>query len=251
MNAELWENLGFFLTRLRGLPSCESLTLPGGFCLSTGSESASENWAFSPGVPPDEKWAGRMLNFFDERGVPFVCPVEEDNTPRALTAAGLRERGRLAVMTRNPEGLPEGAPDVTFHPVSSPEDTRRWAQAAWRGFDGEVPAPEAFQKLAGNMAGDTLGLRLVLAEIQGREAGTFLLALSREAAGIYYFATVPEFRRRGVASAMMAKAGCMALTVGCPELVLQSTPAGLPFYRSEGFTLRGELALFSSSEDVF
>ena len=251
MNADLWGDLGFFLTRLRALSPCESLALPGGFCLSTGSNSASENWAFFPGVSPDEELTGAALRFFEERCVPFVWPVEAGNTPSVLMAAGLRERGRLVVMNRSPEGLTEGGADVTFHPVSSPEAARRWAQAAWRGFDGEGLAPGPFQKLAEAMVGDASGLQLVLARIQGEDVGTFLLALGDQTMGIYYFAVLPGFRRRGVAASMMAEAGRMALAAGCHELVLQSTPAGLPFYRNAGFTPRGELALFSSSGDVF
>ena len=130
---------------------------------------------------------------------------------------------------------------------------RRWAQAAWRGFDGDDPAPDPFQRLAEAMAGDSACLRLATARLEGKDVGTFLLALperSREA-GIYYFATVPEWRRRGVASAMMAEAGRMALAAGRAELMLQSTPAGLPFYRSAGFMPLGGLALFSASEDVY
>lgn len=251
MNASLWDDLGFFLTRLRGLSSCRFLSLPGGFCLTTGSNSASENWAFFPGVQPDEELAGKALRFFEERGVPFVWPVEGGNTPGALVVAGLRERGRLVVMRRDTEGLHDGKADVTFHLVSSPSEARRWAEIAWRGFDGGLPAPEPFQKLVEAMAADTSCLRLMTARIRGKDVGTFLLALGGRTMGIYYFATVPERRRQGVAAAMMAEAGRMALAAGCPELVLQSTPAGLPFYRRAGFAPLGELALFSSSEDVF
>ena len=96
-----------------------------------------------------------------------------------------------------------------------------------------------------------MGLRLVTARIRGEEAGTFLLALSGAGAGIYYFAVLPEFRRQGVAVAMMAEVGRLARKMGLSLLTLQSTPAGLPFYRAVGFAMLGELALFSSSEDVF
>ncbi len=251
LNADLWGDLGFFLTRLRALSPCESLALPGGFCLSMGSNSASENWAFFPGVSPDEELTGAALRFFEERGVPFVWPVEAGNTPEALVAAGLRERGRLVVMSRSPEGLTRGGAGVTFHPVSSRSEARRWAQAAWRGFDGEGLAPCPFQKVMEAIAEETTCLRLVTARLHGEDVGTFLLAPGDQTMGIYYFAVLPEFRRQGVAAEMMSEAGRMALAAGCHELVLQSTPAGLPFYRNAGFTPRGEMALFSSSEDVF
>ena len=251
MNAALWDNLSFFLTRLRDLSPCGSLVLPGGFCLSTGSCSASENWAFFPGVMPDKELVGKTLSFFEERNVPFIWPTEAGNAYETLTAAGLKESGRLMVMDRETGGLPEGNPEVTFHPVSSLEDARRWATTAWRGFDGEGLAPCPFQKVMEAMAEETTCLRLVTARIRGLDVGTFLLALSGVGAGVYYFAVLPEFRRQGVAVAMMAEVGRHVQRMGLSLLTLQSTPAGLPFYRAVGFAMRGELALFSSSDDVF
>ncbi|MBR1671674.1 MAG: GNAT family N-acetyltransferase [Fretibacterium sp.] len=258
MNAELWDNLGFFLTRLRGLPSCESLTLPGGFCLSTGSGSASENWAFLPGIVPDGALVEAVLRFFGERGLPFIWPVEaplenQAKGTEALAMAGLHDAGRLVVMCRGVDGLPEGNLSVALRPVLTPEDALGWAEAAWRGFDGDAPAPGPFRALADAMRGDAPALYLASARIGDEDVGTCLLALPPfpGAGGVYYFATVPEHRRRGVAAAMMAEAARLARSRGLKRIILQSTPSGLPFYRSAGFESLGGLALFSTSPDVF
>ena len=255
-------NLRFFLSRLRGLPVCQSADLEGGrgFCLSTRSESASDNWAFLPTPPQDPGTVEAALRFFEARSLPFVWPVlQEDDRGSALQRAGLREAGRLLTMACPARDAAEGcsrrpAMPLTFHPVRSRDGALRWADAAWLGFDGKEPtAPAAFRELADAMRGDPslLPLTARLGDSEAEDAGTCLLTLSGAEMGVYYFAVLPRHRRHGVAAAMMATAGRVALERGCSRIVLQATPAGVPFYRSAGFADLREMPLFSTSDDVF
>lgn len=251
----VWDNLEFFLTRLRALPPCQAMDMGGrGFCLSTRSESASENWAFLPGALADDGTAGAAARFFEERGLPFVWPLFQDAPAQAalLEAAGLREAGRLLAMSRDAGAADFGgnAPkDLTFQAVQSSGDAARWARSAWLGFGGEDPTPANFIELAEAM-GDDPSLVLMAAQEGGEDLGTFLLALGRDA-GVYYFAVRPTCRRRGVAMAMMGETLAHARRTGRPRIVLQATPAGVPFYRAAGFGAHGEIPLFSTEEDVF
>ena len=45
---EIWNNLKFFLERLKAMRGSKVLDLKGGFCVSNLCESASENWVFYP-----------------------------------------------------------------------------------------------------------------------------------------------------------------------------------------------------------
>jgi len=54
--------------------------------------------------------------------------------------------------------------------------------------------------------------------------------------GIYAVATVPEWRRRGVARALMQGVLGDAYRRGARTATLQSTPMGVPLYTSMGFT---------------
>ena len=141
---------------------------------------------------------------------------------------------------------------VDFIEVRSGGDARRWAEAVWLGFGGEGRAPQSLLSLADGMRNDP-SLRLATAVLGGVDAGAFLLAVpetGREA-GVYYFAVLPELRRRGVASAMMEEAMRLARSRGKRRVVLQATPAGVPFYRSAGFEPLFEIPLFSTTDDVF
>jgi GNAT superfamily N-acetyltransferase len=88
--------------------------------------------------------------------------------------------------------------------------------------------------------------------------GTFMLASCGFEAGIgvYYFATLPEERGKGVGSAMMEKILRVASegASGFPALgfvVLQATPSGARFYASQGFDALFPLPLYSLTQDVF
>ena len=244
-------NLEFFLRRLRALPCCRSAELPdGGFCLFTGSDSASENWVFCHGPVRDEGMPRRALRFFETCGAPFVWPLLGEGRA-VLSRFGLREAGRLLAMSRSCEALAEAeGPRVTFAPVRDDAEADRWAEAMWAGFGAGDGAPEALLLLCRAMRTDD-ALRLVTARVEGRDAGSLLLALDPDAAGVYYFAVPPRYRRRGVATAMMAEALRHARDEGKRQIVLQATPSGVPFYRAAGFEPLGELPLFSASDDVF
>ena len=254
------DNLEFFLTRLRGLSCCRSVDLPGGgFCLFTGSDSASENWVFRRGAAPDEEAVHAALCFFGEcatgeGAAPFIWPLPEGGG--VLPRFGLPERGRLLAMSRGCGGPADtadgGNPEVSFVPVSDEADAERWAEAMWKGFGTGPGAPGNLRVLVRGIRADGT-LTLVTARIEDRDAGTFLLASdpSSPAAGVYYFAVPPRYRRRGVATAMMAEILRIARRGGKRKILLQATPSGVPFYHAAGFEALGEIPLFSASDDVF
>ena len=135
------DNLEFFLTRLRGLSCCRSVDLPGGgFCLFTGSDSASENWVFRRGAAPDEEAVHAALRFFGEcatgeGAAPFIWPLPEGGG--VLPRFGLPERGRLLAMSRGcvgPADAPAdgGVPEASFVPVLDEAGAERWAETMWQ-----------------------------------------------------------------------------------------------------------------------
>lgn len=241
----VWSNLGAFLDVLRGLSASEAMDLSpeGGFCLSTRSRSASENWVW---LLPDLVTQERA-----EATLPFVWPLPGDcEAAETLRAAGLKEAGQLEAMSLPADADPgRGGKELTFRTVRTREEALRWASVAWLAFGGEPPVPVSALNGAEAMAESPLRLGAAMA---GEEAvGTFLLSPFAASLGVYYFAVLPGYRRRGAAMAMMGEVLRAAKELGTERIVLQATPAGVPFYRAAGFEAHGAIPLFSNSDDVF
>jgi methionine-R-sulfoxide reductase len=77
-------------------------------------------------------------------------------------------------------------------------------------FDSPPGAPASFVKLARGFR-NSKGFFLILAKNDGLPVGTALLSLSGGSAGIYYFATLPGERKKGVGHAMLHEAARLAV----------------------------------------
>ena len=242
---EVWKNLRFFTARLKALVVSESLPLGNeGYCVSTGT--GSENWVYFPErVTPEA--VNDVVSFFGERDEAFMWPVYDGGT-EALESGGLLYAGELVAMALDPAGISlrekEG---ITFERVT-PELSGEFAATAWRGFAGEGDAPENYCKFVRALIDDAENVSLHLAKYEGKNAGVFTLTNEPDRVGVYYFATVPELRRKGIASAMMSE--ICRLSRG-RRIILQSTPMGIKFYCAFGFEELFRIPVYSTDKDIF
>ena len=242
---EVWENLRFFTTRLKALAVSESLQLgENGFCVSTATDF--ENWVYFPERVTTPEVVRNVMKFFGEREEAFMWPVY-DGGNEILEGAGLFYAGDLTAMTLDPASaslhVKEG---ITFERVTH-ELAGEWAATAWHGFGGEDDAPENYCKFVRALLDDAEYFSLHLAKFEGKNAGVFALTNEPNRVGVYYFATVPELRRKGIASAMMSE--ICKLSAG-RRIVLQSTPMGVNFYRSFGFEELFSIPVYSTDKDI-
>ena len=254
---EIVENMSFTLGAMAALKTSRSVSFgeeglaQWGLALATGTSSASENWAFFPSGAIEGKKVKQVCSFFDDLGLPFIWPLfpEAAAGRRILEEAGMTVRGELLAMARS-TFFPEKNSTSTFFSFEINEKTDTWAETAWRAFDSPPGAPASFVKLSRGLA-DSGDIFLILAKRDGFPVGTAMLALSGWSAGIYYFATLPEERRKGVGDAILHEATRLAAELGRSVLTLQATPEGIPFYASRGFKALFRLPLHSFSEEVF
>jgi ribosomal protein S18 acetylase RimI-like enzyme len=84
--------------------------------------------------------------------------------------------------------------------------------------------------------------RLYVGHLDGEPVATAEATVASGTVGLYGIATRPEFRHRGIGSAMTWQPLRDAAADGCDLAVLQAAPAGVGLYRRLGFTPFGEIA---------
>ena len=252
LNKEAVKNMSFTLGAMAALKTSRSISFgEEGFALATGTNAASENWAFFPSGAAEEQKVKRVCSFFEDSGLPFIWPLfpEAAAARQILEGSGMLAPGELLVMACSKISPKENnaAASLTFE---SNEKTDIWAETAWMSFDSPPGAPASFIKLARGLR-NSGGFFLLLARRDGVPVGTAMLTLSGRSAGIYYFATLPGERGKGIGEAMLREAARLAFEHGRRVLILQATPSGVPFYASRGFKPLFRLPLYSFSEEIF
>ncbi len=244
------ENFFSTVRMLGRSPGGDLLLLPSGTVAgATGLPYAGENYAlFTSSATIDDLYA--VLDFFKSRKLPFLVPQfpEMDEKFCALLALhGLEVRRSYTAMSIRVISR-EDPHDRAVIKISDHEQICEWADSSWAGFGGARPAPDNFRSLTKYMAncGEN---DLFYLNSEGQAACTGLLHNTGGTCGLYYFATLPELRRRGLAGRLMRslvwQASCFS-----DNLVLLATEAGLPMYSRFGFNTIAQIPVRSINDDI-
>lgn len=242
------ENLFSFARMLGAKLGGGTLSGPSGsVAASTGLPYAGENYLLlKPNATAFE--AERLIGFFAARELPFIAP-ELPGTPARLVTV-LEENGLLPVRTYTAMSIDPRREADSREPmmkrVSGGAD--EWGRAVWEGFDGGSEVPGDYLALAGHLA-SCRDNALYLLEDGARALACGLLHRAENSCGLYYFATLPEARRRGYAKRLMKGLAGEAAREG-REMVLLATPEGLPFYLDFGFRELALITIRSASADL-
>ncbi len=152
---------------------------------------------------------------------------------RTLVASGYQRKDTFVVMIAAP-GVGAYGRRVEARPA---ENARDWAEAYLKAFYGEVRLLPAVAKIVGPLVKDG-STTLLEAEVDGKVAGTLAAFRTEGLMGVYCVGTVPEFRRRGVAGALLAHARALASSEGRTILLQTLESDGVvPFYQRRGFRI--------------
>jgi ribosomal protein S18 acetylase RimI-like enzyme len=133
------------------------------------------------------------------------------------------------------EAPPPPAPaDLAIEEVRDAHGLAEWV-AVWLF---PVPAPgrrRALEVLRRRGLGAGRPWRYYLSRLAGAPVATAELFTAPGAAAVHHVVTLPAARRRGIGTAMTARALREARTLGCSVGVLTASPDGLGLYRRLGF----------------
>jgi ribosomal protein S18 acetylase RimI-like enzyme len=85
-----------------------------------------------------------------------------------------------------------------------------------------------------------------VAEVDGNLVGTAMSGFDGHRGWVYYVAVDPEYRRRGIGSALMRRVESALAEAGCPKLNLQirsSNAEVRSFYESLGYTVEDRISM--------
>ncbi|MFG1610177.1 GNAT family N-acetyltransferase [Actinoplanes sp. NPDC049265] len=171
-------------------------------------------------------------------GVPWrwwTGPDSDPGTGERLARRGYTRLGRMPVMaadlTRMP-GLTTPA-GLTVEPVTGPRGVEEYVNACRTAFG----LPDELHEGRADM------IRLV-GRMDGRVVATAAVVLSDGVAGLYWIATAPEYRGRGIGAELTTAAMRIARDHGVDVATLQASSMGEPVYRRLGFVEAGEVVLY-------
>jgi ribosomal protein S18 acetylase RimI-like enzyme len=180
-------------------------------------------------------------------GVPWRIWAGPDSDPglaAALLAAGATELHADPVMALSLDqatvlavpGSAAQAPGLAVGEVTGPDELAGFVGCYGPSFG--IPEEALAAQLAVERCRQDPPGTLVrfTGRIGGTLAGTAALLIRHGVAGLYVITVRPEFRRRGIGTALTAAALAAARDRGVPVATLHATPDGEPVYRRMGFT---------------
>jgi GNAT superfamily N-acetyltransferase len=227
-------------TRLRGAvlhADTESVWVEAG---QPGAPANSIVWARFQSDQIDQQIES-VLGHFRARAVPVVWHVGPTSEPADLGSALLRhgmtfdeeEPGMALDIDQMNDDL-AAPPELTIEPVEDEAGLRDWV-SVWL-----FPAPEKLRQ-AYFAVRRTLWLEherpmhCFLGCWQGKPVATSMLYLGKGVAAVHHVVTLPEYRRRGIGSAMTLRVLHEARERGYRVGVLTASPDGSGSYRKIGF----------------
>jgi GNAT superfamily N-acetyltransferase len=233
--------------------------------IHTGPNISWVNFAPSP-------WAGTVFgaNFSEETAGEAIRSVKEQirigSAPRAwrigpstrpenleahLVREGFTKRWETAGMGMELSGVPsnvETPPGLEIENVTNDLALREWAWVVTLGlFNHPESEADHFYELMHSAKGCGR-LEFFLGRYEGRPVASSASFLFDGIAGIYFVATLPEFRRKGIGRIITLAPILKARDMGAHGAILQASALGEPVYRQLGFQRYSTMGQFGLVE---
>ncbi len=193
------------------------------------------NLSFFKGIQDEFENAFSQLK--EQEPLTFICPKTSIHPEfsKPLLALGYIPYGKWQGMSLN-------LSDVKLPPVLTETDQSpaSIADVLNRTLLTNAPiAAETIEKLG------TMQAFKFHTEVSEEQAVSTLASFSTEkCAGIYFVATLTEFRHRGFATKLLSNTLSILKNNNISQAILHATPAGIPLYQKFGFVPTEEFVLF-------
>jgi len=220
-----------------------ALEIGGGVAPYVGPESPV-NQAFGLGFdgPVDTKMIFEIEQFYrrrDTEPLMGVSPLAHRSLHESLAIREWVVDGYETVLYREYKGtdnpLPSGS--VEIREVTDVEGRELWTLVAATAFSAPLPPLEE-QLALGRIVVHRPGSRLFLAYVDDKVAGTGELYVEDGVAWLSADSTLPQFRRRGVQTALQAHRLRLGAEAGCELAASEASPGSISQRNIERFGFR-------------
>jgi len=164
---------------------------------------------------------------------------------RDLSGMGFKRQRVEPWYLRQPSPLPRNftlPPGLSIEAVTNVKQLAEFEEASWEGF--EMTETDRTVGRFGQHAEGTLndpGMHYLIARLDGRVVASTIAYATTDMLGIYGISTVPEFRRRGYATALVR--AVVSLRSDLPVSV-EVRPESARIYTDTGFVRAGQVAMW-------
>ncbi len=229
---EALANSDFVETRARLEPESSAawIDIGGTYAMYDGIESPLTQ-TFGLGLFSDSFEADLEIaeKFFKERGAPVfheVSPLADAALLGVLSDRGYRPIELTSVMYKElNEDCPAAESKIDVR-IAGEADVDLWAATAAAGWATEFEGMEEFMLGMGRIAARTRGSKPFLAELDGRPVAAGGLGMYGEICILAGASTIPDARKQGAQSALLAARLNYAREYGCSLAMLCALPGG-------------------------
>jgi GNAT superfamily N-acetyltransferase len=217
---------------------------PGGSGIYLGAlihdAQASDEETFAELQAVERVWGTQGFWIYDCWGTRDLTPIDFEQVVK--NPWYLRAPGAAPTLA-----LPEG---LSVEIARTPQQLADFERETWEGFEEPENPEEAFQgreTFSQHPVGtlEDAGMYYLNARLDGEVVAGVIIHTTEDMLGVYGISTLPRFRRRGYAAALVRAA--LALRPDLPMSVFPD-PVSLPIYSIVGFEPAGEIAIWKSSK---
>lgn len=204
-----------------------------------------KNGKFTHKSWPNKHWQAdfNLPDLISAKNLPFNKVVSTVNELAEPENRGLAIKGQLEIMNLKLEqvrNLPNESSHVNIVKLLLGDDISKWVKGCSEAFGYEIDA-DVIQHLLKNSNASIFAYM-----IDGEIAGTAISYKTDNTLGIHQLGTTPNYRKMGVALALMEHILVQASNLRCELVSLQASKAGLHMYEKLGFKPLGKLTSYSA-----
>lgn len=225
-------------------------SIAGGFAAYCGANSPiTQAVGLGLSGPVSEEEFDQLEGFYKSRQEPVrveTCPLADASLIEQFGRRGYCVTEFSNVMARlisekdAAQGWPEPAPGITIERAGR-EQIDLWTLTVAQGFSENAPVPQELLEVM-RMFAQTPGAECYLALVEGKVAGGGTLAIRDGVAGLFGASTLPDFRKRGVQTALLHARLARAAEAGCKIAACIALPGSSS---QRNMTRRGFLTLYT------